>query len=98
MPTAAVRGALEEAARLFAEDPDRAKAPSPAVTAVLEDGLSCRIGGPLGELRTDMPALLGGGATAPSPGWLLRGAIASCTASVIAMRAAQLGIRSTCWR
>ena len=73
-------------------DPDRAKAPSPTVTTVLEDGLSCRIGGPFGDLRTDMPALLGGGATAPSPGWLLRGAIASCTATVIAMRAAQLGI------
>jgi uncharacterized OsmC-like protein len=39
-----------------------------------------------------MPAPLGGGATAPTPGWLLRAALANCDATVIAMRAAQLGI------
>jgi uncharacterized OsmC-like protein len=39
-----------------------------------------------------MPPALGGAASAPNPGWLLRGALASCTATVIAMRAAKLGI------
>ena len=35
---------------------------------------------------------MGGSASGPNPGWLLRGAMASCTATVIAMRAAKLGI------
>jgi len=35
---------------------------------------------------------MGGEATGPNPGWLLRGALASCTATVIAMRAASLGV------
>lgn len=41
---------------------------------------------------TDMPPAMGGAASAPNPGWYLRGAMASCTASVIAMRAAKLGV------
>ena len=41
---------------------------------------------------TDMPPAMGGAAAAPNPGWLLRGALASCTATVIAMRAAKLGV------
>jgi uncharacterized OsmC-like protein len=35
---------------------------------------------------------VGGTGTAPSPGWLLRAAEASCVATLIAMRAAVLGI------
>ena len=35
---------------------------------------------------------MGGNASGPNPGWLLRGAMASCTATVIAMRAAKLGV------
>ena len=35
---------------------------------------------------------MGGGDTGPSPGWLLRASLASCTATAIAMRAAMLGI------
>jgi uncharacterized OsmC-like protein len=38
-----------------------------------------------------MPAGIGGGATAPSPGWLMRAAAASCVASLIAIRAAATG-------
>ena len=37
---------------------------------------------------TDMPEAIGGGGSAPSPGWLLRAALATCDAPVIAMRAA----------
>lgn len=39
-----------------------------------------------------MVAGVGGTETAPSPGWLLRAAEASCVATLIAMRAAVLGI------
>jgi uncharacterized OsmC-like protein len=35
---------------------------------------------------------VGGTATAPSPGWLLRAAEASCVVTLIAMRAAILGV------
>jgi uncharacterized OsmC-like protein len=50
--------------------------------------------GPGGEsMTTDMPLGIGGTATAPSPGWLLRAATASCVASLIAIRAASTGVR-----
>ena len=35
---------------------------------------------------------MGGADTGPSPGWLLRASLASCTATAIVMRAALLGI------
>ena len=71
-------------------EPDR-----PAV-AMIEDGLSCHIeGGDGWAVVTDMPAAVGGGAAAPSPAWLVRAALASCTATAIAMRAAELGIELT---
>jgi uncharacterized OsmC-like protein len=40
-----------------------------------------------------MVAAVGGADSAPSPGWILRAAEASCVATLIAMRAAQLGHR-----
>ena len=43
-------------------------------------------------MTTDMPTSVGGGNTAPSPGWQLRAAEASCVATLIAMRAAQVGV------
>jgi uncharacterized OsmC-like protein len=36
-----------------------------------------------------MSESVGGGATAPTPGWLLRAALASCDATVVAMEAAR---------
>ena len=44
------------------------------------------------EVATDMPAAIGGGDTAPTPGWLLRSALASCAVTRIAMEAAARGI------
>lgn len=41
---------------------------------------------------SDMPTSIGGGDAAPSPCWLLRAAEASCVATLIAMRAAQVGL------
>ena len=41
---------------------------------------------------TDMPRGIGGGASAPSPGWLLRAALASCDATLISLRAASVGV------
>ncbi len=39
-----------------------------------------------------MPAGVGGAGSAPSPGWFLRAATASCVASLFTMRAAQQAI------
>jgi len=62
-------------------------------TARLVEGLQCELSGPRDEhLVTDMAPAMGGAASGPNPGWLLRGALASCTATVIAMRAAKLGV------
>jgi uncharacterized OsmC-like protein len=62
-------------------------------TAVIENGLRCRIHSPDGKtVNTDMSESVGGTATANSPGWLSRAALASCDATLLAMRAARKGI------
>jgi uncharacterized OsmC-like protein len=64
-----------------------------AATAVVEAGLRVRTTGPSGEVvDSDMSTGVGGGGSAPSPGWLLRAANASCIATLIAMRAAELDV------
>jgi uncharacterized OsmC-like protein len=84
-----VRSALEAKA-------DAGPAPDRPATAVIEDGLRCRAeGGDGWAVVTDMPAPVGGGSTAPTPGWLIRAALASCAATTIAMRAAELEIHLT---
>jgi uncharacterized OsmC-like protein len=80
----------------LASKPDAGPAPDRPAVAMIEDGLSCRIeGGDGWAVVTDMPAAVGGGAAAPSPAWLFRAALASCTATAIAMRAAELEIELT---
>jgi uncharacterized OsmC-like protein len=80
----------------LASNPHAGPAPDRPATAVLEDGLRCRVEGPDGwAVLTDMPAAVGGGAAAPSPAWLIRAAWASCAATAIAMRAAELDIALT---
>lgn len=65
-----------------------------AASAVIEDGLRVNVTATDGTyVVTDMSEGIGGGASAPSPGWLLRAANASCIATLIAMRAAELGVR-----
>jgi uncharacterized OsmC-like protein len=65
-----------------------------AATATVDDGLRMRVVGADGaSITTDMTAGIGGGGSAPSPGWLLRAANAACIATLIAMRAADQGVR-----
>jgi uncharacterized OsmC-like protein len=91
-----VRNAIEKLSKVFAEQPDRARSKNAPATAVLEDGLRVQVTGQHGErLSTDMATALGGNGSAPSPGWLLRASLASCYATVIAMRAAQVGVTLT---
>ena len=91
-----IREAIENTTRFFAEHPEKGRTTDKAATATLMDGLSCKAEGPNGAvLISDMPASVGGGGAAPTPGWFLRAALASCDATVITMRAAQLGVTLT---
>ena len=87
---------IESARRYLAEHPEEACYTDSAATAVVESGLRCRVEGPQGfTLSTDMPGGVGGEGTAPSPGWVARAGLAACDATVIVMRAAELGIDLT---
>ncbi|TAL10829.1 MAG: OsmC family peroxiredoxin [Chloroflexota bacterium] len=75
------------------DHPAEARYRDGAATATLEAGLSVSVIGSGGErLRTDMPSGIGGGSSAPSPGWFLRAATASCVVSLVAIRAAVTGV------
>ncbi len=75
------------------ENPNDAVATSAPITAVMEGGLRCRATSANGQtIVTDMPEAVGGGGTAPSPGWLSGAALATCDATRIALRAAELGL------
>jgi uncharacterized OsmC-like protein len=91
--TDSIRSAIEGASAYLAEHPDEARYTDSAATARIESGLRIRVSGPASEeLVTDMPAAVGGAASAPSPGWYLRAAVAACVTSLAVMRAAQLGV------
>ena len=88
-----VREAQEKLGGTIAADPAKAQAKNAPATARLAGGLRSEVTGPRGEkLVTDMPVAVGGEGSAPNPGWVFRGAVASCAVSVIAMRAAKVGI------
>ena len=87
-----IRDSIENAIGYLTEHPEESRYTDSSATAVIE-GLKSRVEGPNGAtLVSDMPKGVGGEDSAPSPGWLLRAAIASCDATVIAMRAAQEGV------
>jgi uncharacterized OsmC-like protein len=84
-----IRDAIETASGYLREHPDAATGTDAAATAVREEGLRFRVEGPKGQLTSDMSESVGGGATAPTPAWLLRAALASCDATLVAMEAAR---------
>ena len=91
--TDAIRAAIEGAGAYLAEHPDEARYTDSLATARLGDALHVRVEGPNGErIETDMPAGIGGLGAAAGPGWLFRAAVAACVASLVGMRAAQLGL------
>lgn len=88
-----IADAVASASAYLTEHPDEARYWDSAASAHLESGLRVDVTGPNGEtLTTDMPAGIGGTASAPSPGWFLRAATASCVASLVAIRAAATGV------
>lgn len=89
----AIRDSIESLVVYLGEHPEKWRNADPPATAVMIDGLRCRAEGPGGAaIVSDMPRAVGGGDSAPRPGWFMRAALATCDATVIAMRAAQLGI------
>jgi uncharacterized OsmC-like protein len=88
MSNDSIRTALEGAIGYLTENPADARSTDSFATASIEDGLRCVVRGPdEAEIHTDMVTSVGGGNTAPSPGWLLRAATASCVATLIEMKA-----------
>jgi uncharacterized OsmC-like protein len=93
MSIQSVREGQDKLATAIGQDPAKAHSKNAPAVATLQQDLKFRVTGPSGEtIETDMPHGMGGGAEAPNPGWLMRAALASCTATVIAMRAAKRGI------
>jgi uncharacterized OsmC-like protein len=93
MSTPKIREAIEILSSAFSAEPAKARAKNAPATARLNEGLRFEVTGPYNaRIVTDMPPAMGGAATGPNPGWFLRAALASCTATAIAMRAAKLGI------
>lgn len=93
MSTTHIAQSIEIARTYLAEHPENARYTDSVATAVVEAGLRCRVEGPNGAaVYTDMPGGVGGDDTAPSPGWLARASLAACDATLIVMRAAELGI------
>jgi hypothetical protein len=78
------------------KNPAAALSVDSTAVAVLDNGLRCRVQGPGGVVvTTDMPKAIGGEGSAPGPGWLLRAALATCDATMIALRAAVEGVTLT---
>jgi uncharacterized OsmC-like protein len=88
-----IADAISSASTYLTEHPQEAHYRDSHARARLVSGLVVEVTGPSGErLTTDMPTGIGGTATAPSPGWFLRAATASCVASLIAIRAAATAV------
>jgi uncharacterized OsmC-like protein len=89
----AIRVAMDAASAWVSEHPEQAAYTDTLATARLEGGLRVTVSGPGGaSLTTDMPDAVGGEASAMSPGWAFRAALAACALSLATMRAAQQGI------
>jgi uncharacterized OsmC-like protein len=87
-----VRASIENAVVYLTEHPDEARYTDSVATARLESGLRFSVTGAAGEsLVTDMPPSVGGGGEGPSPGWVLRAALASCVGTLVAIEAARDG-------
>jgi uncharacterized OsmC-like protein len=96
MPARSIGDAIRRAREYLTQRPDEARYTDTAAIARIVDGLRCQVEGP-GDAAvvTDMSTGVGGEASAPSPGWLLRASHAACDATLIAMRAAEEGVELT---
>ncbi len=87
------QGSRQRSRRVPDREPVRGALSGWIAQAVLRSGLVVDVSGPGGEaVTTDMVTSVGGTGSAPSPGWLLRAAAASCVATLVALRAATLDV------
>lgn len=94
--TADIGSAIAQATEYLTEHPDEARYTDSEAVAELTGGLRVTVRDPSGRtVETDMPGGVGGEESAPSAGWLFRAAIAACDTTLIAMRAAMLGVDLT---
>ena len=88
----AIAGAIE----YLSEHPEEARYMDSEAVASLTGGLRVTVRDPAGRtVVTDMPKGVGGDESAPTAAWLFRAAIAACDVTLIAMRAAMLGVELT---
>ena len=87
----AIRAIVERNVQLLALKPSRGHLTC-ATKARLVDGLRCEIEEGPWKFAADLPGKAGGNETAPTPGVLGRGALASCLAIGIATWSARLGV------
>lgn len=91
-----IREALSGVLQHFEQHPELGPTTDSTAVAAWQGGLRFETQGPNGAtLVSEMPKAVGGGGSAPTPGWLLRAALANCNASMIALRAAQTGVTLT---
>ena len=84
---------IQGVVQYLTEHPQETRYIDTTATATIEENLRCHAASPDGTMvQSDMPGGVGGGGAAPSPGWLMRAALANCDATLIAMRAAQEGV------
>lgn len=85
--------AIRAAREYLTSHVDEARSTDSVARARLVEGLRVTVEGPNGwRIDTDMATAVGGEGSAPSPGWLLRAALASCDAVLIAMQCAEEGV------
>ena len=88
-----IHNSIEGTISYLKANPEKAFKKGTAATAVLEKGLKVRTVGPENEvIISDMPPTVGGEGSAPTPGWFMQAALATCNATGIAMKAAREGI------
>ncbi len=87
----AIREIVERNIQVLAAKPSRGQRTC-ATRARLVDGLRCEIEEGAWKFAADLPAKLGGDDSAPTPGALGRGALASCLTMGITIWAARLGV------
>mgnify|MGYP001816739257 CR=1 FL=1 len=88
-----IRSSIQGTISYLESNPEKARSKATAATAVLEKGLKVRTTGSNDQvIISDMPPTVGGGGTAPTPGWFMQAALATCNATGIAMKAAREGI------
>lgn len=91
-----IQHAIQGVQEFLLANPDKALGSDSQAAAVYREGLQVQVNGPNdAAIVTDMPTTVGGSGSAPTPGWFMRAALASCDATLIAMRAAEVGIRLT---